>query len=437
MAKDMIRVAVVGSTPDTTVIPRLVEQERPDLEIEWILRDKDMGTHDVLLNLEHHLIGHATPQQWKYRNIDLSFLTQDEIHDPRYRYTAGMWYSPKAQQAIAHQLVRVLAMLNGERRKVLVVDCDFTLWGGVLGDVGPEGIYIGGDWPGNAYQDVQRELLAWRNQGVLLAICSKNDEGPVLDVLANHPSMLIRPDDLAGWRINWHPKPQNLRELARELNVGLDSFVFLDDSPIEREWVRQELPEVAVPDLPDDVAYYPRTISRLEYFDSVGVTEADRERPDQYTAERKRRQTADGKSSGEFLASLDLRVTVRKATEYDTARVVQLTQRTNQFNLTGKQYSTADLTGRDVWICEAIDKFGDYGTIGAMLVVGRQVEQMVVSCRALGRGIEQAFLAGVSSQTATLVRPEWVDTGKNGAAKPFWDAWNPECPDWIALEVKA
>lgn len=358
----------------------------------------------------------------------------DRMFDPRYFYLAKMQYSGFGMQRIAEQAAMAIAAVAGVRKKCLVLDLDNTLWGGVLGEDGVEHIRLSNDGEGRAFFDFQQQLLRLFQTGTILTICSKNDEDLALEAIERHPFMVLRKEHFAAWRINWVDKATNMRSIADELNLGLDSFVYLDDSPHERDFVRSAIPEITVPDLPADPSAYPGFAADLPYFETFTVTAEDAERGKSYVAERKRTEIHQSAASvDEFLSSLNIHVSVRPADEFTCPRIAQLTQKTNQFNLTTRRYTEGDIRSRAadrnwrVLFVTASDKIGDSGIVGAALVeIGGRVARLdtfLVSCRVLGRGIEQAFLAEVqqSSKDAgcEVLRAEYLPTKKNGMAKEF------------------
>ena len=265
-------------------------------------------------------------------------------------YDEGKWWTVRlpfradAHSILADEWLRFVAPLSGKLFKVLVTDLDNTLWGGVLGEEGPEGLKTGAEFPGAAYQAVQRTLLDLERRGVLLAISSKNDERETVRVLETHPGLLVRPHHFACRRIDWRDKATHLREIAAELNVGLDTLAFLDDNPVERQWVRQHLPEVAVLDVSDDPLEFAAALRRHPGFERLAVSREDLERSGYYWAERERRAIARGVDNLEnFYRSLDQEVTIARITNATLARAAQLVQKTNQFNLTTRRRSEAEI----------------------------------------------------------------------------------------------
>ena len=388
--------------------------------------------------------------------------------DPRFFYVAKMRLGRAAMERLAEYYRRLLIAYLGLRKKCIVLDLDNTLWGGIVGEDGPENLVLGDDGLGRAFQDMQRILLHYHETGTLLAICSKNDEELALSVIRSHPGMKLRPNHFAAMRINWQDKASNLRAIANELNLGLDALVFLDDSEFERTEVRRRVPEVTVADLPADPSDYPAFVAQLPYFDALTATEEDQRRGQMYVEDRQRRELEKHAISlEEFLRGLDIRVSVRHADRMLLPRLAQLTQRTNQFNLTTRRYTESDLCAmicRGDWrlySAQARDRIGDSGIIGAALIqldkatATARLDTFLLSCRILGRGIESAFLASVLLDLEAAgfesVLAEFLPTKRNAIAKDFLPSngfvlerefWRRQltdadtlCPTWIKLEI--
>jgi FkbH-like protein len=326
------------------------------------------------------------------------------VHDARLWYLGRMRLNPAGHALLADVVAGRVAVQRGVgRRKVAAVDLDDTLWGGVVGEVGPTGIEVGEEGVALAFKDFQRELVRLHGSGVLIALCTKNDPEYALAAF-DHPSMVLRREHVVAERVNWQDKATNLRELAEELDLGLNSFVFLDDNPREREWIRQALPMVAVPELPGDPTERPAFIARGPWFRTLAVTDADRTRAASYRAQRHRRRAqASAASFEDYLASLEQRLTIEPVTEATAPRAAQLCQRTNQFNLTTRRHTQADVErmlgdpAYDLVTLRVADRFGDSGITGLAITLhadGRaELDTLLLSCRLLGRCVEDAFLA--------------------------------------------
>lgn len=301
--------------------------------------------------------------------------------------------------SLGTMIARKIFTLRNKPFKVIVLDCDQTLWRGVCGEDGPDGIEI--DIPHRALQEF---MVAQQNAGMLLCLCSKNNEGDVARVFDCHPEMPLDLDHIVSRRINWKSKPQNLRSLGEELQVGLESFIFIDDDPVECAHVRAECPEVLTLQLPQDSNDIPRFLKHVWAFDHLNTTKEDRQRTRLYKqcAERSRFQK-ECMTFQDFLAELELKVNISEMSDSKVSRVAQLTQRTNQFNVTGSHRSATEVRrlcksgALECLTVEVGDRFGDYGLVGVMMFSAEpealKVDTFLLSCRALGRGVEHKMLA--------------------------------------------
>jgi len=325
-----------------------------------------------------------------------------------------------------------------KRKKCLILDLDNTIWGGILGEDGIEGIKIGGDYPGNAFSLFQQSLLELNKAGVILAICSKNDERDVLENWEKNPYLIIKKEHIAAYRINWNNKVDNIRDLVSELNIGLESIVFVDDNPSERELVKEFLPMIAVPDFPDQPYMLPRFSEILykEYFSVYKLTEEDQVKTEFYKANLLRSSIQNTfVDFTDYLASLDIVITIHNANSFNIPRIAQLTQKTNQFNLTTKRYSDADIqkfvNNNDYVFCMSVkDKFGDSGITGVIIFTKSNIDKvdidsLLLSCRILGKGIEKAFVLQILSllkkEEIKSVSANYIPTRKNEQAKDFYE----------------
>ncbi|WP_182873893.1 HAD-IIIC family phosphatase [Microbispora sp. H10670] len=312
----------------------------------------------------------------------------EAVHDAFADRTGNVPYTDHYFAALAAAVVRRLQAVTTPRPKVVVADCDGTLWDGVVGEDGPDGVVIGPE-----REEIWRELARQVAAGRLLCLCSKNEEKDVREVFARHPGLPFGLDDVTAMRVGWEAKSQALRSLADELNLGLDSFVFLDDSPVECAEVRAGCPEVLTLQMPPRAAEAAAFLRHCWPLDLAAVTEADRERTRRYQEERRREQARGEMSLADFFATLDLRVTITPAGPAHEARAAQLAERTNQFNLSG----TRRLDGDETFVVDVSDRFGDYGVVGLTDVRTDgdtlRAGAFLLSCRALGRGVEHRMLA--------------------------------------------
>lgn len=382
----------------------------------------------------------AELQNLKVLDIDDFFKRYDISNqiDWKYYYLSQMIYNPKIADAFEQWFVRKLRAIESKRKKCLVLDLDNTLWGGILGEDGIGGIKLGGAYPGNAFSDFQQNLLQASNNGVILTVCSKNNEEDVFEAWEKHADMILRKGNFSTWKINWRDKATNIFELSKDLNIGLDSMVVIDDSPAERELVKVQLPDVEVPDFPKQ-PYLLRdfyTTIYEDYFQIYTLTKEDKVKTSQYKAsfERKSYQT-NFRNLDEYIRCLDIKLEIRQATEIDLARVSQMTQKTNQFNLTTKRYTEDQIAsfieGGDLIYCLLVkDKFGDSGMTGlAIIKVNEEnktaeIDSCLLSCRILGRQIENTFLAvvlkNVQQKGISRIFAKYIETLKNKQTEDFY-----------------
>lgn len=335
-------------------------------------------------------------------------------------------------------VVRIIGAMRGKSRRCLVLDLDNTVWGGVIGDDGMDGIKIAqGDATGEAHLSVQQLALALRERGVVLAVSSKNTDSVARQPFKEHPDMLLREDHIAVFQANWEDKASNIRAIANELALGLESLVFLDDNPVERSLIRRELPEVGVPEVEEDPANYARTLAAAGYFEAIGFSDEDRARAEMYQGNARRLslmgQTADLES---YLRSLEMRIVFGELDSRTRARVAQLISKSNQFNLTTRRYSEPQVEqlerDPDAMTLHArlIDKFGDNGIICVIICRSEGAETWTIdtwlmSCRVLGRRVEQAVLAEILKQARargvrTLIG-EYRPTERNDMVREHYD----------------
>jgi FkbH-like protein len=354
---------------------------------------------------------------------------------PRLWLTGKIPFSSSVFAEAANDIRAALRAQRGFTRKLVIVDLDDTLWGGAVGDVGADGLHLGGhDHRGEAFVDLQRSLKALTRRGILLGIVSKNDAKVALDAISSHPEMVLRQEDFAGWRINWKDKAANILELASELRLGLESMVFLDSNPVERARVRDALPEVLVPELSNDPTGYNAVLHALDGFDVVALTTEDAMRGGMYAAERLRAAGLPEASDAEaWLAGLGTEVRVEPLNAQNRVRATQLLNKTNQMNLTTRRMTERELenwaneAGHRLWTFRVADRFGDAGLIGvASLVVADERAQFVdfvLSCRVIGRKIEETILAFVVQAArdagATRLVAPYIRTEKNGPTLTF------------------
>ena len=376
------------------------------------------------------------------------------------------------QIALAREWVSLLAPALGRSAKALVVDLDNTLWSGVVGEDGVDGVRSDDGYPGAFHRALQRAMLDLRERGVLLAIASKNNEADAMAALRNHPDLLLRPEHFSAIRCNWRDKAANLREIAAELNIGVDSLVFLDDNPAERDQVALELPETHVLDPLEPPRDLERTVRECALFERLWVSEEDRRRGEQYAAQAARKEAMGSVTSlADYYRALDQVVSIEACSPATVERIAQLTQKTNQFNLTTRRYTAAQIEAlaarkdRKVYGVRVADRYGDNGLVGVCILAdggeSLDIDTLLLSCRVIGRTVEDAVLAFLAElcrdEGYRELRGRFLPTAKNAPAADFFSrhefrqlhdagadgslwslaasARRPACPAWIRLET--
>jgi FkbH-like protein len=441
----------------------------------------DSGQSGLILQVNRELRRSGRTFHGVY-NLDYDALVarhgSENWHDERKWLTARLPIAAGHLLDMAREWMRFVVPLSGRTAKVLVVDLDNTLWGGVIGEDGMTGIRVGPEYPGAAYQALQRALLDMSRKGILLAVCSKNNLDDAMEALDQHPGMLVHAKHFAAIRINWTDKSQNLREIAEELNVGIDALAFLDDNPFEREQVRAALPEVTVIDLshkdaPANPLEYAAAVRNCAVFERLTLSAEDQQRTEMYVAQKQRAGAEQSfQSKEDFFRFLEQEAELESVSNLTLARVAQLTQKTNQFNLTTRRYTEAQLAEmakQPEWHMFSIrvrDRFGDHGLVGVAIAHDQgeqcEVDTFLLSCRVIGRTVETALLAHLAESAARRGRKQLVGwflpTKKNAPARDFYqqhgfareDAngsgslWTLNLmsstlhsPDWIKLRVGA
>jgi FkbH-like protein len=376
----------------------------------------------------------------KFIDIDQYFhhYSVDQIFDWKYFLVSQMVLSPEHSKSFKNWFSVKLKALSNLRKKCLVLDLDNTLWGGVVGEDGVSGIKLGDVYPGLAYRLFQESILEMKNKGVILAICSKNNIQDVEEVWQKHPSMYLKRSDFSSIRINWENKANNVQEIAQELNIGIDSMVFIDDNPAERELVSMTLPNIEVPQFPEEPYGLPGFIEdiKMDYFQAYNLTTEDLDKAAHYGANAQRAEARKVYiSDSDYLRSLEMKLKILPASEFTIDRIAQMTQKTNQFNLTTKRYLTDDIQdylnqGHRVYCLNVKDKFGDNGiTALAIILVENNsafIDTFLLSCRIIGRGIEKQFLTHILnklfSNGVKHIGSKYIPTKKNMQAAEFYDS---------------
>ena len=364
-------------------------------------------------------------------------LGRSTFADPKLYYVAKMPISLAALPAAAKLVVDVVRSLQGAVKKCLVLDLDNTLWGGVIGDDGLSGIQIGELGTGHAFSDFQKWLKELKNRGILLTVCSKNNEDTAKEPFEKHPEMVLRLEDFSMFVANWEDKARNIRTIQQSLNIGMDSMVFLDDNPFERELVRTMIPEITVPELPEDPALYLQYLRGLDLFETASYSREDAGRTEQYREKAQRAAfEAAFQSYDDYLEALQMRASAAAFDPFHYPRIAQLTQRSNQFNLRTVRYTEAEIEAlaqddsRIGLYFTLKDKFGDHGLI-SVVVLEKQPEdtlfisEWLMSCRVLKRGMEEfivdKILSVAAQQGFRRVVGEYIPTPKNAMVKDLYE----------------
>lgn len=365
-----------------------------------------------------------------------------QAFSPKLWYLGKIPFDNEVFKAAVRDIKAALGGMLGCARKLVIVDLDDTLWGGIVGDAGWENLVLGGHHHiGEAYADFQRALKSIKNRGILLAIVSKNEEQVALQAIRNHPEMVLKLNDFAGWRINWQDKAQNIIDLMTEMNLGLQSAVFIDDNPAERARVKESLPEVLVPDWPEDPLLYPATLFGLRCFEMLSLSREDRDRTTMYLTENKRQELKKTVSSlEEWLTRLNIQVQIEELRLANLQRAAQLLNKTNQMNLSTRRMSEAELMAWAeqehcrLWTLRASDKFGDAGLTGIVSLEihdqSAQIVDFILSCRVMGRKIEETMIATATHHAQTLgiknVYARYIPTPKNRPCLEFFKNLSPQ-----------
>ena len=356
-------------------------------------------------------------------------------------YSSKLWYLTKTPfsnnffKQVISDLSNLYESIKGMSKKLLILDLDDTLWGGIVGEVGWKNLRIGGhDHLGEAFRDFQIQIKSLKNQGIILALASKNDEVTAIEAINSHPEMILSMEDFVTHRINWEDKAKNIVDIVNELNLGLQSVVFLDDSPFERARVQEALPEVLVPELPKDPTDYNTFLSKLRCFDKTHVTDEDKSRGKLYESESKRTKLKQQlKSLSDWIKTLNLTIVIENIKNENTPRAVQLLNKTNQMNLSTRRLSEQEFNhwvkvdSNNLWTIRAADKFGDYGIIGILSISTKNniatLVDFILSCRVVGRYIEETMIEFLKEfcqeNNVNKIKGKYKKTDKNSLCYNF------------------
>ncbi|MDC0240900.1 HAD-IIIC family phosphatase [Candidatus Nitrosopelagicus sp.] len=381
----------------------------------------------------------------EFKNDPLTFLYNfngfvtnhglNTVFDYRQYYLGDVKISLEKIPYLANELMGYVKPILGINKKCIVLDLDNTLWGGIIGEDGFNGIKLGHNDPiGKSFIEFQKHLLSLHKRGIILAVNSKNNYEDAMKVIKEHPNMILREENFACLKINWNDKSRNLREISQEVNIGLDSIVFFDDDKVNRDFIISVLPEVLTVEMPKDPSQYVPTLLELTDFNVLKITEEDKSRGKMYREQRKRTELEKSTNDfDEYLKQLNIKLFIKNADEFTIPRISQLTLKTNQFNLTTKRYQEEDIRNfsqddKKIIGCARVeDKFGDNGITGVFIVDKNNKEWIIdtflLSCRIIGRGIEQGIINYIISlakkENVSKLTANFIPTKKNQPAESF------------------
>ena len=363
-------------------------------------------------------------------------LGREKIFSPSMYVNTDMVLSLDALPLIASNTVDIIDSIVGKFKKCIILDLDNTTWGGIIGDDGIENIQVGDLGIGKAFSELQQWVKKLKNRGIIVAVCSKNTESVAKEPFEKHPEMILRLEDISVFMANWDNKADNIRQIQRVLNIGFDSMVFLDDNPFERNIVRENIPEITVPEMPEDPANYLQYLYGLNLFETASYSNQDKDRTKLYQIEAERVKSFKKFTNEEdFLKNLEMVSEILPFNKFNTPRVAQLSQRSNQFNLRTVRYTEADverMASSDdyaTFTFTLVDKFGDNGLICVIILKKESNEQLFIdtwfmSCRVLKRGMENFVLNTIVDYAKThgfsIIKGEYLATAKNGMVKEHY-----------------
>ena len=402
----------------------------------WQIKHAELTT--AIQHFNEYFLKKLSEEKKNIKVLDINIFMSKQIVEKiewRFFFTSQMIINPKLAKSFKKWFTEQLEFISLKRKKCIVLDCDNTLWGGVVGEEGVLGVRLGQDYPGIVFRRFQELLMMLSKKGVILAVCSKNNLSDIQELWKENPYNLINEKVLSAYRINWQNKAENIQSIAEELNIGVDSIVFVDDNPMERELVKKLLPEVVVPDFPEkpyeliDFFWYLYNT----YFTVYELLDEDIKKVDQYKENFFRNESKKTfQNIDDYLASLEIEITIFKAEEIHLMRMAQMTQKTNQFNLRTQRYTEEDLRqkikeGSHLYVANIKDKFGDSGISIACIIDENEkhlfLDTYLLSCRILGREIEKITLLTIVKQlvesTGKTLDAEYIPTRKNAMAKEF------------------
>ena len=403
-----------------------------------ILESKsEFGFHEMIEEINNSLRNLSKTHKSVYMYDFTKFVSkfgEKNIFDYRQFHLGDIQISLNFIPSLANDLMSYLKPICGINKKCIVLDLDNTLWGGIVGEDGFDGIELGHTSTGKAFVEFQKELLSLWNQGIILAINSKNNFDDAIQVIRKHPNMILRENNFANIQINWNDKAENLKNIADEINIGLNSIVFCDDDKLNQERIKQEFPEVLTLELPSDPSQFVPILKDINDFNVLQRTDEDKQRGLIYSQQRERQNLQRSISNlDDFLKELDITVKLKKSNEFLIPRISQLTLKTNQFNLTTRRYqeeqirSITNNTNFSVGCAQVLDKFGDNGITGVYIIKKHEtfwfIDTFLLSCRIMGRGIENAILSQIlkdaKANGVEIIKAKFIPTQKNKPAETF------------------
>ena len=411
----------------------------------------DFGFHEMIEELNSSLRNisktHSSVYVYDFNHF-VSKYGEKNIFDYRQFHVGDIQIALNFIPYFAYELMSYIKPITGTNKKCIVLDLDNTLWGGIVGEDGFDGIELGHSSNGKAFVDFQKELLSLWNHGIILAINSKNNFDDAIKVINEHPNMILREKNFASIQINWNDKAQNLKQIAEEINIGLNSIAFFDDDKINRERIKQEFPEVLTIEVPDDPSQFSLILKNLNDFNVLQRTDEDIQRGQMYAQQRERKELEKSISNlDDFLEQLDIKVKMKNSSEFLIPRISQLTLKTNQFNLTTRRYQEEEIRNFTndhkfiVGCAQVLDKFGDNGITGVYIINKQDkiwsIDTFLLSCRIMGRGVENGILSQIlidaKHNGVEEIRANFIPTQKNKPAENFLPdfGFQKEGDNWI------
>ncbi|RDJ32182.1 MAG: HAD-IIIC family phosphatase [Crenarchaeota archaeon] len=396
------------------------------------------GLQEMIFDINSRLKNFAKENDFLYlfdMNRFFNFYGEKNVFDYHQFFVGDIKISLDHIPYLAHELMGFIKAVMGLNKKCIVLDLDNTLWGGIIGEDGFEGIQLGPDQKGRMFVEFQNILLSFHQRGIILAINSKNNFDDAIKVIKEHPYMVLKENNFSSMKINWNDKVSNMKEISNELNIGLDSIVFFDDDPTNRELMKSMIPDVLTVDLPPDAAQFSKILSMMNDFNLLKITSDDLNRGKMYSEQRLRNELRQSTTNlDDFLKQLDIKIKFLHPDEFTIPRISQLTMKTNQFNLTTKRYQEEEIGQMSksenylVGCAQIIDKFGDNGITGVYIVNKENNDEWVLdtfllSCRVMGRRVEDGILSHIlmtaKTQGVKKIKGKFIPTKKNKPAEDF------------------